>query len=361
MEAMKRYRLAIAAIVLLVMGGLSVWAVRTQSGDSPLAADDTPTLPEIDRDAVTEVEIRRPGDEGPIRLVKDGENWRLAAPLEAPAAKSTMDTLLDKLTELNVKGVASSNPNAHGRLEVDDEKGVRVIARAGGNELIDFRIGAFRSGSTLIRLEGQDQTLMVGGSLKFAFNKPANDFRERAIVTLEPDDVREASFTNENGTFHFRKGDDGWEQVLGDGGRAIERFDAGKVSTSVSSIARLRASGFAAPEVTKEAAGFEDENTPRVVLVAGENEERITLRIGNEVEDGARYVMREGDETLFTVSRFMAERLVPNVEAFQENEPGEGSTSSASSDTGGGGGGEIPPEVMEQIQRQLQQQGLGGN
>lgn len=367
MEAIKRYRLAIAAITLLAMVGLAIWAIREESGDTAVAEEDTPTLPEIERDAITEIEIQRPEEEA-VRLVKDGETWRLAAPVEAAAAQTTVDTVLDKLADLEVRGVASSQARFHERFEVDAAHGVHVIARAGDEEVIDFWIGGFRSGATLIRLDGQDPTLMVAGSIKFAFNKAPRDFRDRAIVELEPDDVREATFTNANGTFRFRKSGDAWEQVLepaAEGGEApapIERFSATKVGTAVSGLARLRASDFAAPDVTPESAGF-GESAPRIVLVSGEGEsaETLTLHVGNEVEEGTRYVMREGDDTIYTVSRFMAERLVPNAEAFQEPEPGAEPEAAepAAPPAGmpGGGGGQLPPELMQQIQRQLQQQG----
>lgn len=372
MDEIKRYRLLIGGVVLLGMIGLAWWAVRARTGDTAPteAAAAATTLPEIDRDAITEIEIRRPGDEAAIRLVKDGESWRLAAPVEAPAASSNVDTALDKLTDLDVRGVASSNAQFHERLEVDEEHGVRVIARAGGETLIDMWVGAFRGGNTMVRLEGEDRVLMVRGSIKFAFNKPVRDWRDRAILDVEPDSVSSVTFTNDNGTFAFRKGEEAWEQVTeapegGEAPPAIERFAPTKVRTSVSSLARLRASDFAGADVTVESAGL-GEGAARVVLVAGEGEEArtTTLLVGGEVGEQSRYVMREGDSTIFVVSRFMAERLVPNTEAFQEAEPGEAGAEPPPPDPHGGmppgGGGQIPPELMQQIQRQLQQQGMGG-
>lgn len=367
MDEIKRYRLVIGGVVLIGMIGLTWWAIRDRTGDTSTdTTDAAPTLPEVERDAITELEIRRPEDDAAIRLVKDGDAWRIAAPIEAPASTTSIDTALEKLADLEVRGVASTNREFHGRLEVDEEHGVHVVARAGNQEVIDFWIGAFRSGNTMVRLDGEDRVLMVRGSIKFAFNKPVRDWRERAIVDVESDSVREVTFTNANGTFHFRKNGDAWEQVheAADGRpapAAIERFAPTKVRTVVSSLARLRASDFAAPDVTAESAGL-GEDAARVVLVAGEGEEAqtVTLRVGNEVEEGSRYVQREGNPTIFVVSRFMAERLVPNVEAFQEAErstsgnDNEGERAEAPS-----GGGQIPPEVMQQIQRQLQ--GAGGH
>ncbi len=371
MDAIKRYRLVIGAIAVLAMVGLAIWAIRQESGDTEIVESDTPELPEIARDAITEVEIRRPGEE-PTRLVKSGETWRLAAPIEAAAAQTSVDTLLDKLADLEVAGVASVHARFHERFEVDEAHGVHVIARAGSDELINFWIGGARGGNSMLRLDGQEQTLLVEGQIKFAFNKPAQDFRDRAIVELEADDLRAATFTNTNGSFRFAKSGEAWEQVLEPGADgvapvAIERFAPTKVGTAVSGLARLRASSFGAADVTAESAGL-GEDAARVVLVSGEGEsaQTITLRVGNEVDAGSRYVMREGNDTIFVVSSFMATRLLPNAEAFQEAEPGAEPAEPAEPPPGmpgmmpGGGGGQIPPELMQQIQRQLQQQQAGG-
>lgn len=370
MDEIKRYRLLIGGVVLLAMVGLTVWGVQTRTGETPTTDDARPTLPTIDRATITQLEVRRPEDEAPIRLVREGETWRLAAPLEAPAARTAIDTALDKLADLEVTRVAATQAANHARLEVDAEHAVRVTARAGDQTVIDFWVGAFRSGTTMVRLEGQDQVLAVRGSIKFAFNKDVRDWRDRAIVELEPDELREATFTQASGAFRFRRAEDAWEQVLeGEPApAAIERFSASRVGTNVSSLARLRASDFAADDVTVESAGLGDD-AARVTLVSGEGESASTvlLRVGNEASEGNRYVMREGDSTIYVVSRFMAERLVPDVAAFQEPEPGEGGDEPGEPPAGmpgmgmpGMGGGQIPPELMQQIQRQLQEQGLGG-
>lgn len=372
MDEIKRYRLLIGGAVLLAMIGLAWYAVTKNTGDTPVAeSTSTPTLPEIDRDAITQLEVQRPEDDHPIRLVKDGDHWRLTAPIEAPAAATAIDTALDKLADLELRGVAATRSQHHERLEVDAEHGVHVIARAGDREVINFWIGAVRSGNTMIRLDGQDPVLMAHGSFKFAFNKAVRDWRDRAITDIDPDTVREVTFTNTNGTFHFTKNGEEWAQATDPAAEgqapapAIERFASSKVRTSVTSIARLRASDFAADDVTAESAGIA--SGARVTFVSGEGESATTttLLVGNEVEEGSRYVQREGSDTIFVVSRFVAERLVPNAAAFQESEQGAAPAPGGAPEgmPGGmpGGGGQIPPELMRQIQQQLQQQGLGGD
>jgi len=134
--------------------------------------------------------------------------------LEAVASSTTVGTALDKLADLEVTGRAASNAEHHEQLEVDEEHGIHVVARAGDETVVDLWIGAFRAGNTMVRVDGQDEVLMVRGSIKFAFNKPVRDWRDRTITDETADDVIAVSFRNEHGAFDFEKGDDGWAQVL---------------------------------------------------------------------------------------------------------------------------------------------------
>lgn len=372
MEEIKRYRVVIAGVVLLAMVGVTWWAVTANSGETPEAEEDLPEVPEVEQNEITEIQITRPEDDAPIRLTKSGDAWRIAAPIEGPAARTNVDSLLEKLSSLEIVGVASRQARHHERFELDAEHGIHVVARAGSREAINLWIGGFGDGNTFVRLDGQDEVLMAHGSIKFAFNRAANDWRDRAITELEANDAREITFTSTNGTFRFRKNGESWEQVLeapegGEAPAAIENFDQAKVRTIVGRVARLRATDFAAADVTAESAGL-GESAARVTLVTGEGESAVTtvLLVGNEVNDHQRYVMREGgDGTIFIVSRPDAERLFVTAEAFQTVPGAEGEEAESPPEGGemppmpGGGGGEIPPELMRQIQEQLRQQGGG--
>jgi hypothetical protein len=130
----------------------------------------------------------------------------------------------------------------------------------------------------------------------------------------------------------------------------------------VSTLSRLRAADFAAADVTVAAAGFTDAS-PRVTLTMADGQVAV-LRLGGAVPEATDqfYAMHEGDETIFVVSRYHSVRLHPNAAEFEASAappPSEPAGGAPELDLGGmgGGGGEIPPEIMRQIQQQLQQQG----
>ncbi|MDQ3032446.1 MAG: DUF4340 domain-containing protein [Myxococcota bacterium] len=407
----QKNRLFIGALVLVAIGGLAIWAIGARTGDTPdRDADRASGFPdELERDEIASIEITRPEDDGQaVRLERRENQWFMTAPIEVPADQSAVSTVLDKLAELELAGIAASNPEFHERLEVDAEHGVHVVARgADGEELANLWLGAYRAPNTLVRVEGEDEVLQVRGSIKFAFNKALREWRDRSILTLEADDVREVAWAGPNGTFRFARaaaaaeGDEApaepgeWQMTevsyvppaeapAAEGETppapaaeattltTIEGFQPSKVRSMVASLARMRASDFAAPDVTPEAAGI-GASSPRVTLTlppaeGEEGPQTYTVLLGNEAnaESHDYYAMREGDPTIFVISRFLGERVHPTATAFTQAAPAappEGGDPHAGGMPGMPempGGGQLPPEVMEQIRRQLEQQGLGG-
>lgn len=403
-------RLFIAAAVLLVAGALAFYMVRSRTGDTVVGTSERPSLPDIDEDDVTALDLTRPGTDGApadhVRLERHDGVWHVVDPIAALADPSALDTALDKLDELEVAGIAASHDTHHEELEVDEAHGVHVVVHGADDAVIaDLIVGAFRGGNTMVRVAGQDQVVTVRGSIRFAFSRDLKDWRNRSVLDLEADDVSEIAFAGPNGTFRFARpvtapapaeepaeGEDEEEAAaptptLGewapvevsyvpvpaadvDAGpapapaaplTAIEHFQASRVRSIVSSLAHMRASDFAETSVTRDSAGF-TAASPRVTLTIGDARHVVTL--GNEIPGDSHnfYAMRDGDDTIFVISRFLSEKIHPTAAAFEESatppapEPSEGDMP----EMPGGPGGQIPPELMEQIQRQLQAQGMGG-
>ncbi len=403
-------RLFIAGAVLLIAGALAFYMVRSRTGDTVVGTTERPTLPDIDEDDVTALDLTRPASEtGPaehVRLERHDGVWHVVDPIQALADPSAIDTALDKLDELEIAGIAASHASHHEELEVDDAHGVHVVVHGADDAVIaDLIVGAFRGGNTMVRVSDQDQVVTVRGSIRFAFSRDLKDWRNRSVLDLEADEVREIAFTGPNGTFRYTRpttapapiGEDeeapthaalgDWQQTEisyvpapatdADAGparapaaplTAIEHFTPSRVRSIVSSLAHMRASDFAEPGVTLEGAGFSG-LSPRVTLTLGEGAEaqHHTVTLGGETpgESHNFYAMRDGDDTIFVISRFLSEKINPTAAAFEESAtptpaPSDGDGEGEMPEMPGGPGGQIPPELMEQIQRQLQAQGMGG-
>jgi hypothetical protein len=403
----EKNRLAIGAIALVAIIGIAVWASQRQEEQMGEDANTTVTeempdlLPDLDKDEIDELEIHRP-DTPVVRLTKvSADEWRVAEPVDAPADLTTVNTALDKLDEMTMVRVAATNAANHERLEVTPETGIRVIVRGGGNELANLIFGTYGNRATMIRPEGEDRVAAAEGSLKFAFNKEVKDWRNRRVVDVPPADVVAIHFQNEQGSWRFERGEgDEWAQAEGE--QEIERFGSARVQSTVSSLARMRATDFAPEEIDAAAAGLGEGGKVVTLYVreSSEDEEgdesegetegdeagdegdeseaappqEIVLRLGNEHTDESNtfYLMRDGDPVMYLVSSYLADRIDAGLEDFQTAEPGEEGAEGAAPTPPmppggphggmppGGGGQQIPPEVMQQIQQQIQQQQAAG-
>ncbi|MEM9071676.1 MAG: DUF4340 domain-containing protein [Myxococcota bacterium] len=409
-------RIVIAGVAFLVLIGVAVMIVNKRNASDEGSTDaEVPELPTIDADAVTELTIVRPspeegGEPETVTLTKQGDRWQVTAPVEADADQDAVGTALTKLADLDVQGVAASNPDNHERLEVGDN-GIKVEVKAGGDTVATLIIGAYRSRNTMVRLDGQDVVVTVAGSIKFAFNKELKDWRNRRVVNEPPERVATVRFASENGNWEFsRNASDEWTPA--EGQDEIERFGPTKVQSVVSSIARMRAVNFAEQGMSAADAGLAEPAGTVTILVRpegaetegaetesaetegaetegadgetaegdtpeGEPEaapsvpmETIVLQVGAERENSERYLQRQGDPTIYVISQYLADRMRPTAETFQAPEPGSEPPTMApgglggpgglqlpgGGGLGGPGGGQIPPELMQKIQQQLRQQ-----
>lgn len=391
---LRKNRLPLAVVLLVLLGGGTFLALRNRNSESEGSSsrEGSAELPTIERDAITAFEITRPGSP-PIRLERSGEEWRLEAPTDSAVELSTVNAALDKLSSLEVTGIAATRAANHGTLEVDSEHGIHVVVFGGEAKLADLWVGALRSANTMVRVEGEDAVLSVRGSLRYAFDKEVKEWRDRRILEEDAAHVRAVAFEFGEQHLRFERGaDEGWVQSKGQ--PAIERFSGAKLESIVSALAGLRAIDFAAPDLDAAATGLAtpaatvtltmskpeasppagsaedeapaegaDEGAPASKPPAGEAAQAeaaggdaprtIVLRLGSAADGaGNAYVQIDGEGLIYTVSGFVAERMHPEVSLLQEPEPGA-EPEAAAMPEGAGGEQQIPPELLQQLQQQL--------
>lgn len=317
----KKNRLAIAAVVFVALLGAAMWTTQNQHAPST-QSDASTTIEAPARDAIDAIEITRPGGEK-VRIEKKGDAYRLVAPIDAEIEKSAIDTVLDRLSELSIRGVAATRPENHARLEVDDAKAIRVVVETKGAKALDILLGAYKSGGTMLRRAGEDRVWIASGSLKHAFQKEVREWRNRQIVDVSASDVREVRLENAKESFHFVRGEDGaWE--VGPGQKAIERFDPEAVQSLVSTLARLRTVDFDDARPAPETTGLGDDASRAILTVTsagGDEPQTIVLRLGKQAPGRTEvYLAREGSPLVYLVSKFTEQSIRPEVARFQKLE-----------------------------------------
>ncbi len=350
----RKNRIAIGAGVFVALLGLTLWAVNR--GDrQPTNAAEVPSL-SIDKDAITSIEVTRPGEETVLLSSVDG-TWRLAKPLDAEADQGNVEAALNRLAELELARIVATQPDNYARLQVDEANAVAVVVQAGDETVATLAIGKYADGMTMLRLDERTEVFGASGSLRYAFDRELKAWRNRRVVAEEADAVQSIRFESPNGTFAFERAKDGWTPLEGE--KAIGELDPKKVTGIVATAARLTASGFAAEDVSAARAGL-TEPKAAVTMTFAEGTEPIVLELGDATEEqGEVYLQRRGNGTVYIVSEYLAKRLQPDSEAFEKVDAPEAPPPAMPTMPAmpqGQGQPQLPPEVMRQIQEQIRAQ-----
>lgn len=365
---MNSSRIFIALAVLVGLGVAVASTLRSREAKTTVEAPSA-ALKAPKKEDISELSITRPKQPA-IVLKKQGDKWRLSAPVDAEASQSSVDAVLDRLAELTVTGVAATKKENQERLEVDPAHGIHVIAVGASKPLLDLYVGAAKSGGTMVRVEGDEKVLSVKGSFRYVFDKEPKEFRKREITELDTAELTAFTVSSDKGSYKFVKNGEAWAQAPGE--KPIAKFDGGQAQTIASTAANLRALDFGAPDESVETTGL---NSPKAkVVLTKKDNSTIEVAIGKASAKGDDYYVKTNQsEVVYRLAKFSAERLMPDAKFFEK--PPAPPPSAAGADPHGmpgmppgmmggpGGGGQgITPEMMEQIKRQMAaQQGGGGH
>ncbi|MBK6528573.1 MAG: DUF4340 domain-containing protein [Deltaproteobacteria bacterium] len=366
--------IGIGLAVLVVLGAATAYVYRPQSPDSSSTATASNPWSRVDAARIDHVTIRRSsGPEGQrtIELEKRAGAWVMTAPGRGPTEARAVEDLVDRFANMKVTMVRARSAGSHAAFEVDDAHATRVTLKAGSGVVVDLFVGAAVGAGTAVRVPSRPETFEVDQSITSMVQRESRDWRNREITHASRESVQSVEWINRNGTFRFTRNGETWSAAPG---TTVERLDTARVGSLVDSVANLRATDFAAEGATSGVAA----DSPRVTLTTGGGDaaaQTVTVRLGNNSGDNESFAQREGTDTVFVVTRAMADSVNPAVTAFQAPLPTDGGTAADASapaapaaapmgmPMGGPGGGspQIPPEVMEQLRRQLQQQGAGAS
>lgn len=366
--------IGIALGVLAVLVIATILAYRQPA--STTAAALTNPWPRLDKARVDHVTLRRPSapaNQQTLEFEKQNGAWRMTSPGVGPTEARALEDLVDRFAEMNVVSIAGRSATSYETFEVDDAHATRVTLKAGSAVLVDLFVGTNIDSGTAVRAPGKVEIFRVDQAINGMVTRAPRDWRDRNVTHVARDDVRSVEWVNHGVTYKFTRSGDTWTPAAG---TVVDRLDTAKVSSLVDAVTNLHASDFAEPAAST---GISDAS-PRVTLETSSDAgaQRIVVRLGNNSGDQEALAQREGSDVVFVISRSQADAISPTLSALQAPLPVDGGADASTADAsapaappsggfqmpipggpGGPGGGspQIPPELMEQISRQMQQQG----
>lgn len=249
----------------------------------------------VDAESLEAVRMQR-GDTT-ISLERDGERWTVNG---FPADSGAVQRLLDEVPGLRVGELVAANPANHPRMGVSDDSAVVVELVVGGDaRTILVGDAGRRFGTSYVRVPDADDVYLLEGDLRAHARRGLDQWRNRTMVAIDSAAVARVEVEKDGEAYALVRGDSAWTFESGD---AVE---AAAVRGVLAELARLVASGFVAEGDSIAALP----RSSRTVAYddAGQVLAEVTIGEGT----GERWARTSGDEYVYRVSTFRADRVAP--------------------------------------------------
>ncbi len=226
-------RIAIALAVLLVLWGFA--EMLGGGSDTTAARFDLPKLTPADVDTV---KVFRATDT--LILVRQADNWSVNGHL---ASSQAVTDLFNGLKDTSRAELVAESSTSHAQLGVDSSSGKRVELIKGGQLLASVIVGGRGPGwqGVYARRPGENQVYLIHADLGNVVERQLDDWRDKAVVAVEPDSVREVRVQRGRGGYTLRRGDAGWRFATG------ATADSGAVRRMLEQYRTLQGGGFPTP------------------------------------------------------------------------------------------------------------------
>jgi hypothetical protein len=322
----------VALGVLALLGG--AYYMQTQGEKRQAvehsAASTSQKLPEIalSEDAtklITRIVIDQPQGEGegakPANrniLVKEGDSWKLAEPVQALANQKNVESLLENLTKLELKEQVSSSKDNYKQYGVSDDAAMHVAVYEGDKIVRELWAGKSGGRGQMGRVDGQEGVYILGGFSSFLYNRDTKGWRDLSVLELDPEEATAVSIKNEHGEFTFKKEGGEFKGKFKKAKAAsavnIADFDAKKVKDMLSAYKKLNASGFADGKALSEV-GLEE---PAAVLtIELEDTAPVVLHFGSSAEGSSKWAKLASSDQIYSISSWASDWAFAEETKFQ--------------------------------------------
>ncbi len=312
---MRRRNTLSLAVVLILLGAYVYFFELEKRGKEKFNK-----LLDFKEEEAEEISLSYPHQE--IRFKKESSGtWKLTQPVQAPADESTIGSILSSLSTSDIKRTLEEKPNAEDLKGFGlDKPHVKVsITLRKGKALPPIIVGGKTpmGNSAYVQRGSEPRVLLTSTSLLSSLQKRLNDFRDKKIIDLKENDVRQFALNGTSGETVLTKRGGEW---FIDKPRPY-RADQAEVKGMLSTIRNTLAQDFleASPSELKKY-GL-DKPRLQVTISSGEKEGRQEIYFGNKREGKNEvYLVLDSKQTVYTVYESVLKQLNKEVNALRDKE-----------------------------------------
>jgi len=180
---MKRYRFTLAALV--IFAALLTWVLTHERG----RVSEEGEVFRLSPQQITKLEVNQ--DDKKLALERRNQQWYIVEPLQGLADTDKVDQMLDTLTRLKPgKREKQDLTNPDYGL---DKPVLTVTFHTTAGQATTVKLGAQTpaGGEHFATITGRSELYLIKSSFKTAMEKSADDLRDKKLVHLKKDDVRQ--------------------------------------------------------------------------------------------------------------------------------------------------------------------------
>jgi hypothetical protein len=253
-------------------------------------------------------------------LKKEDGHWMVTAPVHYLADAEGVKSALEKLGEVSWGAVVSDQPPKAKEMEVDDEKGTRVVAKQQGRLLADVYFGKSVSGYTMARPNGSNEIWQTSGLTKWVIGKDTKGWRDKRVTDVPHDSIE---------TITVDAGDKGklvFKRIAADKTKNTpEKFDVVESTVKIDKLDEQVPMQLASTIAGLHASDFADDAKPddtglakpdyKITVKAGA--QTATILIGKQKGEDY-YVKNDTAPQVFLLPKYSAERLAKAPNEFRD-------------------------------------------
>jgi hypothetical protein len=287
-------------VVLIALGGYLYFVESKRPAGSD--AEKKEKAFTVEADKVEEFTVKSESGER-TTLKKNGADWQI---VQAPGVKpdsAEVSGITTNLASLEIQRVIDENPSDLTEYSLAQPR-VELTFKAAGK---DHKLLIGRKtppGSDLYaRIDDQKRVVLIPSFVDTTFNRTTFDLRDKAVLTVNRDEIGSLSVTTPTSTMRFEKAGNEWKLTQPVAGRS----DFSAVEALVSRVTTLQMKSIAAPQATDLAQYGLDK--PAATVTIGSGSSQATLAVGKSAGEGTVFARDLSKPVIVTVESSLADEL----------------------------------------------------
>lgn len=312
---MRGLRSTAALVVVLAGLGAYIYFVTSKAPETTDAKKDK-VFATLQADTIDEVQVSTAAGDS-TTLKKDGGAWKITQPVDGPASESEVSTLTSALSGLEILRLIDENPanlNDYGlsnpHLEIN-------FKAAGEKEYQTLLVGdKTPTGGLFAKRKADKQVFLIAVSNDFSFNRTTFDFRDKALLKFEREQVDALDVTAGSETLAIAKDGGDWKMS-----KPVQtKADFGSVEGLIGRLQSALIKSIAADSVSPADLKKYGLDKPEATVTLNLGSARATLLFGGKAADNTVYARDASKPSVVTVESALLDDMKKSADEYRRKD-----------------------------------------